>query len=56
MSKLHRFLSQDNGEDLTEYGLLAAFLSIVSIGVLRVIGYLATTLLRLHDAVKPSSF
>jgi len=31
---MHKFLNDESGQDLMEYGLLAAFLSIVTIAVL----------------------
>ena len=33
-----RFLHEDNGQDMVEYGLLAAFISIVAIAILDAIG------------------
>lgn len=38
MSYLKRFLHEDSGQDMVEYGLLAAFISIVAIAALRAIG------------------
>ena len=39
MSRMLRFLvSEDAGQDLVEYALLAAFLAVVSVAVLRVLG------------------
>jgi Flp pilus assembly pilin Flp len=33
-----RFLHEDKGQDMVEYGLLAAFISIVAIAALQLIG------------------
>ena len=38
MSFLKSFLRDERGQDMVEYGLLAAFISIVAIGVLTQIG------------------
>jgi Flp pilus assembly pilin Flp len=38
MKHLIRFLREDSGQDMVEYGLLAAFISIVAIAALRAIG------------------
>ena len=38
MKHLIRFLQEDTGQDMVEYGLLAAFISIVAIAALRAIG------------------
>jgi pilus assembly protein Flp/PilA len=43
MTNLKRFLSEDSGQDMVEYGLLAAFVSIVAIAALRAIGPLVNT-------------
>jgi Flp pilus assembly pilin Flp len=34
MNLLHRFIGQDSGEDLIEYGLLAAFVAAVATAVI----------------------
>ena len=38
MKHLIRFWREDSGQDMVEYGLLAAFISIVAIAALRAIG------------------
>jgi Flp pilus assembly pilin Flp len=38
MKHLIRFIREDRGQDMVEYGLLAAFISIVAIVALRAIG------------------
>jgi pilus assembly protein Flp/PilA len=38
MKHLKKFLSEDSGQDMVEYGLLAAFISIVAIAALKAIG------------------
>jgi Flp pilus assembly pilin Flp len=37
MTYLKKFLTEDEGQDMVEYGLLAAFISIVAIGALQLI-------------------
>jgi Flp pilus assembly pilin Flp len=37
MSYLKKFVEDDSGQDMVEYGLLAAFISIVAIGTLALI-------------------
>lgn len=44
MKHLIRFLREDSGQDMVEYGLLAAFISIVAIAALRAIGPLVNTI------------
>jgi pilus assembly protein Flp/PilA len=44
MKALMHFLRDDSGQDMVEYGLLAAFISIVAIAALRAIGPLVTTI------------
>jgi Flp pilus assembly pilin Flp len=44
MSCLRRLLCEENGNDLVEYGLLAAFISIVSLVTIRLIGPLVNDL------------
>jgi pilus assembly protein Flp/PilA len=44
MNLITRFLSDESGQDMVEYGLLAAFISIVAIAALTAIGPLVTTL------------
>lgn len=38
MKYILNFLKDDSGQDMVEYGLLAAFISIVAIAALRAIG------------------
>jgi Flp pilus assembly pilin Flp len=38
MNYLHRFVREEDGQDMVEYALLAAFISIVAIAALRAIG------------------
>ena len=38
MKYLKRFVEDDSGQDMVEYGLLAAFISIVAIAALTAIG------------------
>ncbi len=38
MTYLKRFLKEDEGQDMVEYGLLAAFISIVAITALTLVG------------------
>jgi pilus assembly protein Flp/PilA len=42
MKALMHFLRDESGQDMVEYGLLAAFISIVAIAALRAIGPLVT--------------
>jgi len=42
MKALKHFLRDESGQDMVEYGLLAAFISIVAIAALRAIGPLVT--------------
>ena len=44
MKYLKSFLTEDSGQDMIEYGLLAAFVSIVAIASLRAIGPLVNTI------------
>lgn len=44
MGKLVRLLRDDKGQDLVEYGLLGAFISIVALVTLRTIGPVISTL------------
>ena len=43
MKYLKRILREDTGQDMVEYGLLAAFISIVAIAALQAIGPLVNT-------------
>jgi len=38
MTNLRRFIRDEQGQDMVEYSLLAAFISIVAIATLRIIG------------------
>lgn len=38
MSYLRRFVREESGQDMIEYGLLAAFISVVAIAALQAIG------------------
>jgi len=42
MKHLKNFLREDSGQDMVEYALLGAFISIVAIAALRAIGPLVT--------------
>jgi Flp pilus assembly pilin Flp len=44
MSYLKRILRNDEGQDMVEYGLLGAFISIVAIAALRAIGPLVNAI------------
>ena len=44
MKALMHLLRDESGQDLVEYGLLAAFISIVTVGTLRVLGPLIVPL------------
>ena len=44
MPSLVKLLKKDDGQDMVEYALLAAFLSIVAIATLRLIGPLIVTM------------
>jgi len=41
---IRRFLQNESGQDLIEYGLLAAFVSIVALATIKLIGPLITPL------------
>ena len=43
MNRLMRLLREEDGQDMIEYALLAAFISIVAIATLRAIGPLVNT-------------
>ena len=54
MKYMKRFLNEDSGQDMVEYGLLAAFVSIVAIGALRAIGPLVNTVyIGIQNALTP---
>jgi Flp pilus assembly pilin Flp len=44
MRNLRHFIRDDKGQDMVEYALLAAFISIVAIATLRLIGPLVNTI------------
>lgn len=44
MNQLRRFLHEEDGQDMVEYALLAAFISIVAIAALRAIGPLVNAI------------
>lgn len=44
MNFINRFIQEDKGQDLTEYGLLAGFISIAAVATLRAIGPLVFNL------------
>ena len=52
MNHLRRFLHEEDGQDMVEYALLAAFISIVAIAALRAIGPLVNAIyIRIRDAL-----
>ncbi len=44
MSYLHKLTREEHGQDLAEYGLLAAFISITAVVTVRALGPLVTPL------------
>jgi pilus assembly protein Flp/PilA len=55
MKLITRFLSDESGQDMVEYGLLAAFISIVAIAALQAIGPLVKTIYdNIHSALPGS--
>ena len=44
MNTLEHFIKDDEGQDMVEYALLAAFISIVAIAVIKLIGPLINTI------------
>ena len=44
MNSLEQFIQDDEGQDMVEYALLAAFISIVAVAVIKLIGPLLNTL------------
>lgn len=44
MNKMMTLIKKDEGQDMVEYALLAAFISIVAIATLRLIGPLVNTI------------
>lgn len=52
VSHVARVLCEENGNDLVEYGLLASFISIVSLITIRLIGPLVNALfVVVHDTI-----
>ena len=52
MNYLHRFVREEDGQDMVEYALLAAFISIVAIATLRLIGPLVDAIyVRVQNAL-----
>ena len=49
MQSIVRFIHEDDGQDMVEYALLAAFISIVAIVVIKAIGPLVNAI---YDNVK----
>jgi Flp pilus assembly pilin Flp len=49
MQSIMRFIHEDDGQDMVEYALLAAFISIVAIVVIKAIGPLVNTI---YDNIK----
>lgn len=54
MKHLKRFLRDEAGQDMVEYGLLAAFISIVAIAALQAIGPLVNSVYEAIQAALPS--
>ena len=52
---MHKFLNDESGQDLMEYGLLAAFLSIVTIAVLLNFGPFINAAYAAVESAIPSS-
>jgi Flp pilus assembly pilin Flp len=54
MRNLRRFYRDETGQDMVEYALLASFISIVAIAMLKAIGPLVLTIYtRVRDALTP---
>lgn len=54
MSYLKKFLKEEDGQDMVEYGLLAAFISIIAIATLRAIGPLVDAVyVNVQNALTP---
>lgn len=47
-----RFWTDEKGQDIVEYALLAAFISIVAVQTIKAIGPLVAILLSIHDSVR----
>jgi Flp pilus assembly pilin Flp len=51
-----KFLKDERGQDMIEYALLASFISIAAIGLIRLIGPLIVTIFTsVKDALTPAS-
>ena len=56
MKHLTNFLREDKGQDMVEYALLGAFISIVAIATLKAIGPLVSAIyVRVQSALTPTS-
>ena len=56
MHKMLKLLvASDAGQDMVEYALLAAFISVVAVVTLRSLGPLVTAALRLHETVRAAA-
>ena len=55
MSYLKRFFREESGQDMVEYGLLAAFISIVAIAALQAIGPLVNAVFVAIQNALPAS-
>jgi len=54
MQSIMSFIREDEGQDMVEYALLAAFISIVAIVVIKAIGPLVNTIYQnVKDALTP---
>jgi pilus assembly protein Flp/PilA len=53
MKHLKRIVREESGQDMVEYGLLAAFISIVAIAALRAIGPLVSAVYTAVEAALP---
>jgi pilus assembly protein Flp/PilA len=54
MNILRRFVREEDGQDMVEYALLAAFISIVAIATIRAIGPLVDAIYgNVRDALTP---
>jgi Flp pilus assembly pilin Flp len=52
LKKLRNLFRDEGGQDIIEYGLLAFFISIVAIGIIKLIGPLLETIYQaVHDAL-----
>ncbi len=56
MNYLKRILREEEGQDMVEYGLLAAFISIVAIAALQAIGPLVSAIYTsIQNALTPAA-